>query len=59
MNKEIFRKIPKGIKLAVVLILLTAIALGIWFFASKSVRLPAEFLTARQRERKLAKKLLS
>ncbi len=58
MNKEIFRKIPKGIKLAVVLILLTAIALGIWFFASKSVRLPAEFLTARQKGAEISQKIV-
>ncbi|OGG43239.1 hypothetical protein A3G50_01130 [Candidatus Jorgensenbacteria bacterium RIFCSPLOWO2_12_FULL_42_11] len=58
MNKEIFRKIPKGIKLIIVLILLTVFGFGILFFADRPVRLPAEFLTARQKGAEISQKIV-
>ena len=58
MNKEIFRKIPKGIKLIIVLILLTVFGFGILFFVDRPVRLPAEFLTARQKGAEISQKIV-
>lgn len=58
MNKEIFRKIPKGIKLVVVLILLAAVGYKIWSFVNQPARLPAEFLAARQRGSEISQKIV-
>jgi len=58
MNKEIFRKIPKGIILLIVLILLAVIGFGILFFVDRPVRLPAEFLTARQKGAEISQKIV-
>jgi len=57
--KENFRKIPKWLKLAAVLILLIALGYGVWFFMNKPpVRPPAEFLTARQRGTEISQKVV-
>lgn len=57
--KESFRKIPKGIKLAIILILMVIIGYGIWFFVSKpSLKPPLEFLTARQQGAEISQKIV-
>jgi hypothetical protein len=59
MDKKIFQKIPPGIKLTVVLILLIIIGYGIWFLISKPpIKPPAEFLTARQRGAEISQKIV-
>lgn len=54
-----FKKIPNGIKLAVILILMVIIGYGIWFFASQPpIKPPLEFLEARQQGAEISQKIV-
>lgn len=54
-----FKKIPNGIKLAVILILMVIIGYGIWFFANQPpIKPPLEFLEARQQGAEISQKIV-
>lgn len=49
---------PKGIGSTIVLVSLAIVGYGIWFFANRPVRLPAEFLAARQKGAEISQKIV-
>ena len=60
MNNQIFRKIPKGIELAIVLVLLAAVGYGVWFLPIDRLVCRLNFFNGSPKgERRSAKKSLN